>query len=234
MFLSTQLVLRVRDIPYFPGHAELPIARTTTATPPPLFQAQSYLLYQGSKFIQRFDANCYVALGEKMDCHDIGKGRGGDWVKNRLLQSQSASDSALDPEAEDADVKYILPLLPPALVLGIASDGLFTPNEQCETWAGINCSLPGSPPNVAPIDAKATLEMIPSPDGHDGFLLEFETINRILLAWLKNKMPGYYEAAMTHSPSSEEPETGFKITKTSVFGEAEAEVDRVAPDVMQW
>ena len=43
---------------------------------PKVFSAQSYLRYQGEKFVQRFDANCYIALSRKMDTHDISRGRG--------------------------------------------------------------------------------------------------------------------------------------------------------------
>lgn len=53
----------------------------TTINDPPVptpfvFSAQSYLRYQGDKFINRFDANCYIALTRKMDTHDLGRGRG--------------------------------------------------------------------------------------------------------------------------------------------------------------
>lgn len=53
----------------------------TTINDPPIptpfvFSAQSYLRYQGDKFINRFDANCYIALTRKMDTHDLGRGRG--------------------------------------------------------------------------------------------------------------------------------------------------------------
>lgn len=43
---------------------------------PFVFSAQSYLRYQGDKFINRFDANCYIALTRKMDSHDLSRGRG--------------------------------------------------------------------------------------------------------------------------------------------------------------
>jgi homoserine O-acetyltransferase len=43
---------------------------------PFVFSAQSYLRYQGDKFINRFDANCYIALTRKMDTHDLSRGRG--------------------------------------------------------------------------------------------------------------------------------------------------------------
>ena len=40
------------------------------------FSVQSYIVYQGQKFIKRFDANCYVTLTQTMDSHDISRGRG--------------------------------------------------------------------------------------------------------------------------------------------------------------
>lgn len=43
---------------------------------PFVFSAQSYLRYQGDKFINRFDANCYIALTRKMDTHDLSRNRG--------------------------------------------------------------------------------------------------------------------------------------------------------------
>lgn len=42
-----------------------------------IYSAQSYLRYQGQKFINRFDANCYIAITNKLDSHDISRGRVG-------------------------------------------------------------------------------------------------------------------------------------------------------------
>ena len=77
------------------------------------FSAQSYLRYQGTKFVGRFDANCYIAITRKLDTHDVSRGRT-DTVKEALSQIRQ-----------------------PALVLGIESDGLFTIDEQREIADGI-------------------------------------------------------------------------------------------------
>ncbi|KAF3020550.1 homoserine O- acetyltransferase [Neopestalotiopsis sp. 37M] len=72
------------------------------------FSAQSYLRYQGQKFVKRFDSNCYIAITRKLDTHDVSRYR---------------ADSV--PEA-------LALIEQPTLVLGIESDGLFTFAEQQE------------------------------------------------------------------------------------------------------
>jgi len=92
-----------------------------TRAPTTYFSAQSYLRYQGEKFIRRFDANCYIAITRKLDTHDVSRGR---------------TDSPDTPP--DAAVKAALALISqPALILGIQSDGLFTYAEQQQLAASI-------------------------------------------------------------------------------------------------
>ncbi|CAO3698688.1 hypothetical protein G6F70_003591 [Rhizopus microsporus] len=153
---------------------------------PFVFSAQSYLRYQGNKFVNRFDANCYIALTRKMDSHDLSRGR-----KESYHDILAATDQ-------------------PALVIGIESDGLFTISEQYELAEGM---------------ADTEMVVIDSPDGHDGFLLEFDQINRHLLNFIKRVLPEIYSTNII-SEQEAEIET-IKATKNSLFGEAEV-------DITQW
>jgi homoserine O-acetyltransferase len=114
--------LAVKD-PQFSGTTDLPVQ------PPPArrqkvstyYSAQSYLRYQGEKFIKRFDANCYIAITRKLDTHDVARGR---------------TDTTGSPTPEE--VRAALGMIEqPTLVLGIQSDGLFTYAEQEELAAAI-------------------------------------------------------------------------------------------------
>jgi homoserine O-acetyltransferase len=166
-----------------------PGTETPTSQKPHIFSAQSYLRYQGDKFTARFDANCYIHITRKLDTHDIARDR--------------------VPHPDDSlSIAKILSTLPPrALVISIATDGLFTTSEQREIAAHI---------------PQAELVVIPSPDGHDGFLLEFEQINTHIQRYLNREFPEYYDKEGVQ----EEVEEGFEIKKTSVFGEAEVDIAR--------
>jgi len=160
------------------------LASGTASSKPSIFSAQSYLRYQGEKFTARFDANCYIHITRKLDSHDIARGR-------------------VDSSDEQGLAKVLATLPARALVISIATDGLFTPFEQKE---------------IAGYISEAELVVIHSPDGHDGFLLEFEQINTHILRYLKREFPHYYETDV--EPVDED----FSIKKTSVFGEAEVDV----------
>ncbi len=72
-----------------------------------VFEVERYLRHQGRKLIERFDANCYVALTHAMDGHDLGRGRGGYGQVLRALRAR-------------------------ALIVAIESDVLYPPVEQAE------------------------------------------------------------------------------------------------------
>ncbi|KAI5992546.1 Alpha/Beta hydrolase protein [Pisolithus marmoratus] len=161
----------------------------------PIFSAQSYLRYQGAKFVSRFDANCYIHLTRKLDTHDVARGR-------TVLPEDSSTTT------QATALAAVLATLPRrALVISIETDGLFTPNEQEELATHI---------------PEAELVLIPSPDGHDGFLLEFEQINTHILRFLKTEFPEYYQQETEEEVVMDD----FKVTKTSLFGEAEVDITR--------
>ena len=123
---SPAVAITVTD-PQFAGATPLPVPTpTTTANPngrkriPTYYSAQSYLRYQGDKFIRRFDANCYIAITRKLDTHDVSRGR-----------TRSGSPSSTQISAALALIEQ------PTLILGIQSDGLFTYGEQQELAAAI-------------------------------------------------------------------------------------------------
>ena len=180
-------------------------AATSESPRPPIFSAQSYLRYQGDKFVARFDANCYIHITRKLDTHDIARGRSTTDAEPSHTKD-GGGDQTL--KAEEPVVEVLRTLPPRALVIGIETDGLFTPSEQ---------------KLIASHVPDAELVMIPSPEGHDGFLLEFELINGHILRFLKREFPELY----TFRESMDEeavPMDGFEIKKTSMFGEAEVDI----------
>ncbi|BEJ15459.1 hypothetical protein CspHIS471_0500640 [Cutaneotrichosporon sp. HIS471] len=175
---------------------------------PKIFNAQSYLRYQGDKFTSRFDANCYIHITRKLDQHDLSHPSVFPGSVSHNLPAVTAED---DVELERA-LHHALSLEPPALIIGIESDGLFQPSEQRELAAHI---------------PDAELVIIPSPDGHDGFLLEFEAINGWVDGWMRRKLPEVFTQRVIPVEQYEAAEQdGFAVRKESVFGEAEADVTR--------
>ena len=104
--------------PQFSGATTLtaPLSPKTTAST--YFSAQSYLRYQGEKFVKRFDGNCYIAITRKLDTHDVSRYR-------------------VSPDSETPIADALAQIEQPTLVLGIESDGLFTFDEQKELAASI-------------------------------------------------------------------------------------------------
>ncbi len=84
-----------------PHNFESRFGREATAD---AYAVQSYLRHQGTKLVDRFDANTYLTLLTAMDSHDVGRGRG----------SLVAALQAIEH---------------PALVVGVSSDGLYPATE---------------------------------------------------------------------------------------------------------
>ncbi len=114
-----------------PEHTDPQFHGATESTPPDpsttvnerkhastYFSAQSYLRYQGEKFVKRFDGNCYIAITRKLDTHDVSRYRVPQNSTNPVAEALAQIDQ-------------------PSLVIGIESDGLFTFAEQEELAASI-------------------------------------------------------------------------------------------------
>lgn len=162
------------------------------------FSAQSYLRYQGEKFVGRFDSNCYIACTRKLDTHDVSRHR-------VPVDTPNAVKVAL------SQIKQ------PALVIGIESDGLFTFAEQQE----IAESIPNSRLRTieSPEGHDAFLLQFEQVNRH---IMEFfnEVLTNIMNA------PQLGEAENT-GPIGGDASIG-KIEKSSVFGEAEIDDDLTA------
>lgn len=110
------------------------------------YKASAYILHQGNKLSDRFNAQSYWLLTKSMDSHNIARGRF-KTLEEALKQIHQ-----------------------PMLVMGIDSDILCPVAEQ----ELLTAHIPDS-----------TLHIISSDYGHDGFLVETETISRHLFEWME-------------------------------------------------
>jgi homoserine O-acetyltransferase len=114
------------------------------------FQVESYLDHQGTKFVERFDANTYLYITKAMDYFDVAQ----TWGEGDLVTALGRLQAR-------------------TLVLSFSSDWLFPPYQSRE----IVDALIRARKDVTYVD-------IPTPYGHDAFLLEVETEGRIVSAFL--------------------------------------------------
>lgn len=103
-------------------------------------RAATYQRHQGRKLVERFDAYSYMTILNAFDTHDVGRGRGGMEEALKILGM-------------------------PVMVVGIATDIIFTPEEMRR--------LAGMIPD-------ASYREIESEFGHDGFLVEHDKLNNII------------------------------------------------------
>lgn len=113
------------------------------------FKAESYLLHQGEKLGNRFNAYSYWFLTKTMDSHNLARGR------------QSAS-GGLSENAGRRMENVLKQIKAKTLVIGISSD-ILCPAVQQKFLAK---HIPG-----------AKFVEIDSPYGHDGFLIEYRKLS---------------------------------------------------------
>ncbi len=114
------------------------------------FEVESYLEAHADRFVGRFDANSYLYLSHTMDLFDVAEHGNGDVIEVfRRLQTEQA------------------------LIIGVASDLLFPPEQQRQLarWmrqAGI----------------RVTCEILPNLQGHDSFLIDIERFGGVISGFL--------------------------------------------------
>lgn len=91
----------------------------------------------------------------------------------------------------------------PALVIGVESDGLFTISEQYELAEHLHDS---------------EMVVVQSPDGHDGFLLEFEQINNAIISFMQKHQ--HINDILSREGVQPAAQVG-EVVKESLFGESE-------------
>ena len=78
-----------------------------------LYQVESYLNYQGSKIVDRFDAYTYDRLSKAMDSHDVSRGRGTFEEAlgglNKPIQVIGITSDRLYPIYEQRELAQLLP-----------------------------------------------------------------------------------------------------------------------------
>ena len=116
------------------------------------FQVESYLEYQGQRFVERFDANSYLYVSRAMDYFDLTNIGDGD-----LTKAFSKVTSAF-------------------LVVSFSSDWLFPPEASRE----IVKALRNNNVEVSYCDIKSEY-------GHDAFLLETETLGRLISGFIDSR-----------------------------------------------
>jgi homoserine O-acetyltransferase len=114
------------------------------------FDVSGYLDYQGGIFVNRFDANSYLVISKAMDNFDLG----------------------LTPEEELANLRRIQARV---LLVGIASDWLFTPVEV----RALMDKMQEAGVEVAYAEQQ-------SHHGHDGFLADAEELAGLIAPFIVN------------------------------------------------
>ena len=127
-------------------------------------KAASYISYQGDKLVKRFNAQSYWLLTKAIDSHNIARGR---VVTPALMGGKVGGATKSLPSGLGQVLQKIKTKI---LVIGISSD-ILCPNAEQKF--------------LAKHLSKATLKIIDSSFGHDGFLIEWEKLTKVISSFLK-------------------------------------------------
>ena len=121
------------------------------------FQVESYLEGHARRFVRQFDPNCYLYLSRSMDWFDLAEYGDGDVAV------------ALRKIAQDGKG------LGRALVIGVETDILFPLQQQEQIADGLRAG-----------GADVTFAPLPSPQGHDAFLVDIARFGPVVGDFLGN------------------------------------------------
>ena len=116
------------------------------------FAVESYLQYQGARFVERFDANSYLYITRAMDYFDVSERAGGN-----LSAAFSGCKSSF-------------------LVVSFTSDWLFPSAQSREIVSALVNN-----------DIEVSFCEIESSYGHDAFLLEIDTLGKMVADFIRNR-----------------------------------------------
>jgi homoserine O-acetyltransferase len=110
------------------------------------FEVESYLEGHARRFVRNFDPNCYLYLSRSMDWFDLAEHAGGTRTDQGGDVLQALSRIKVDK----------------ALAIGVATDILFPLQQQEQVAEGLRAG-----------GVDASFLPLPSPQGHDAFLVDF-------------------------------------------------------------
>lgn len=144
------------------------------------FEVEKYLEHQGTKFVQRFDANAYLFITQAMDGFDLARsyGRTADPTSAELeiLPDDTSRNGAMEHAAKIRLLEAFSRSRCRFLVVALSSDWLFPASESWQV-AEVLLQL-GKPVSFCELT---------SPHGHDGFLLEVDQLDQVLTSFLSRE-----------------------------------------------
>jgi homoserine O-acetyltransferase len=120
------------------------------------FEVESYLKYKGMRFTKRFDANSYLYITKAMDYFDL---------TNRATTAAESSAGLATSLLAARDLKF--------LVVSFTSDWLYPSYHSKDLVSALTA-----------VGADVTYLDVQSTWGHDAFLLEVDTMTRLLRSFL--------------------------------------------------
>jgi homoserine O-acetyltransferase len=119
------------------------------------FQVESYLRYQGSTFVRRFDANSYLYITRAMDYFDLAEEFGAEEHGGKLANAFAGTQARF-------------------CLVSFDTDWLYPTAESRHIVHALNAA-----------GAKVSFVELSAPHGHDSFLLEHDQLDRVVKGFVE-------------------------------------------------